>query len=277
MSRVKLSVLLSVVVLMLVYVSTGCTQEYELKYKLPKGTTFTLKTSATEEQISDQMGQEVVININRNSESAVDVLSLDDKTGMTLSYEYTKRVTESDGPMGLNSTDYLDLLGKKVKFIINSTGHASGFEGFEELPEITSPNGQTTSGDDFIRGIKNLFPKMPEKTVKIGETWTDNQESEAGSLKTMTNFTYKTVEDVKKDGFDCLKIEIVYTQTVKGTLDQNGMEIALDIKGEGSGVMYFGYKKGMVIYSENTLKSEGTAEVEAGIAGTGSVAGVDGL
>jgi len=249
-----------------VLVSFGMAQEYTLKYNLARGTKFTLTNESSEETIQEVMGNEMVVNSNSSSVSKCVVLSADEEAGIKIEYEFADRKSESETPQGASSVDFSELIGKKVKFLLSGIGEASGFEGFDELPEITHESGQTIGKDRFINSIKNLFPKLPEKPVKIGESWTRTQEDDVpmpdgGALKSKTDFTYTLLEEVKKDGLDCLKIGISFTQTVSGEFEQMGMPIVMEMKGKGDDVMYFAHKKGMLVSYEDESSSEGMADV----------------
>ena len=132
---------------------------------------------------------------------------------------------------------------------------------------IEQPNGQNIDKDAYIKTIKNLFKKMPDKPVKRGSTFAYSQESEipmsGGGLVVTTDYNYKFLEEIKKDGFDCIKIEVKITQKTEGEFEQRGNKITMSEIGQGSSSLYFAYKKGMLISGEETITSEGTAELDA--------------
>jgi len=265
MKKVKLLIPLLIVFTLVILVSVSSAQEYNLKYNLAKGTKFSLKASSNSDQIQEAMGNENSITAVSSSESNCTVITTDDNTGFTLEYEYVKRTNEREGPMGGASDDYSELSGKKVKFVLSPNGQVSNFEGFENLPVIERDNGEKIDKDRYIAGVKNIFPKLPEKTVKIGDTWTDTSEDitpmGGGSLKATTNYTYKLLEAAQKDGKECLKIERKYTRTTAGDIEQQGMSITMSLKADGTDIIYFDHKNGVLLNIDMSSSSEGEADI----------------
>ncbi len=238
---------------------------YELKYQLAKGTKITMISSGELNSVMDQMGTEVVSDIFYEGEDIFVVLSADKEKGLTMEYEFGERSQDVDGPMGSDSTDFSDLIGKKVEFILLPNGKAEGFEGFDVLPEITSSTGDELNEETYILGIKTTFPLLPDGPVKIGDTWTDNQVMDIPQgnsiLKLENNLTYKLIEETEKDGFDCLKIEITGTSRLNGDFEQGGMALYIEREGTSTGTLYFAYKEGMLISLESESLDEGIINV----------------
>ena len=109
-----------------------------------------------------------------------------------------------DSMMGSDSTDFSDLVGQKVKFVLLPNGKVESFEGFDALPVITTGSGDEMNEETYILSVKTTFPLLPDKPVKFGDTWTDNQVMDipVGSyiLNSENSFTYTLIEEVKKDG-----------------------------------------------------------------------------
>ena len=54
---------------LLLFASVSSAQEYKLRYKLEKGTKFSISSSSSVEEIVEQMGNEMVTTIKSNSEN----------------------------------------------------------------------------------------------------------------------------------------------------------------------------------------------------------------
>jgi len=243
---------------------------YELKYQMKPGTKFVMQSTGTTESVTDQMGTEVVADIIGGSEDTYVVLSFDKDKGMTIELEMGERTQDISSDMGSTTTDFSELIGKKAKFVLLPNGEAEGFEGFDELPEVTTGTGETLTKDLYILGVKDTFPKLPDKPVKIGDTWNDVQGNDVplggGTLRSDSDTTYKLIEEVKKDGFDCLKIEVTSTDKLSGDFEQQGTPLSLERDTTTKAVMYFAYKKGMFLLYEAESKAEGVIFVpSAGI------------
>ncbi len=238
---------------------------YELKYQLAEGTKITIISSGELNSIMDQMGTEVIVDSYGEAEDIFVVLSSDKEKGLTLEYEFGKRSQDMLSSEGSDSTDFSDLIGKKVQFVLLPNGKAEGFEGFENLPEITSSGGGELNEETYILGVKTTFPLLPDKPIKFGDTWTDTQVMDipqGGSvLVSEYNFTYTLIEETEKDGFDCLKIEVTGTSRLSGDFEQGGMALYIEREETSTGTLYFAYKEGMIISSESESLGEGIINV----------------
>jgi hypothetical protein len=234
---------------------------YELKYQLKPGTKFVIVSTGETESVTDQMGTEVVASITGDGEDTYTVLSADKEKGLTIELEIGERTQDISSDMGSASTDFSELIGKKAKFVLLPNGEAADFEGFDELPEVTTGSGETLTKDLYILGVKDTFPKLPDKPVKIGDTWKDVQGHDvplgSGTLRSDSDYTYKLIEEVEKDGYDCLKIEVMGTDNLSGDFEQQGTPLSLERDTTTKAVLYFAYKKGMFILYEAESKAEG--------------------
>jgi hypothetical protein len=108
---------------------------------------------------------------------------------------------------------------------------------------------------------------LPERPVKFGDTWTEIDEQEIpaseGKFKIVSDSTYRLIEEVKKDGFDCVKIEVTSTATTTGSGETQGMPFTLEREAHATEVIYFAYKKGMYISREGSSKQEGIVSFES--------------
>jgi hypothetical protein len=238
-----------------------------LTYHPEAGTKFTIVSTATSEIVMNQMGTEVVVNVEGEGEDSYEVISVDNEAGITFELEYREKSDNVESPAGSGSTDYSELVGKKAIFVVSPLGKTSGFEGFENLPEITTALQETTNKDQYISGVKAIFPMLPGKAVKFGDTWTETDEREipasGGKFKIVSNVTYKLIEEAKKDGFDCVKIEATGTIKTTGSGETEGMSFTLEREANATEIIYFAYRKGMYISREGSSKQEGIVNFES--------------
>lgn len=234
---------------------------YELKYQLKPGTKFVMVSTGTTESVTDQMGTEVVANIESEGTDTYVVLSSDKEKGMSLELEMGERTQDISSDMGSASADFSELVGKKVKFVLLSDGEVEGFEGFDELPEVTTASGDVLTKDLYILGVKGSFAKLPDKPVKFGDTWSDVQGEDVplggGTLRSDNETVYTLVEEVEKDGYACLKIEFTDKSKLSGDFEQQGQLLTLDRETTTKGNLYFAYEIGMFVLYETEAKAEG--------------------
>jgi hypothetical protein len=238
---------------------------YVLQYHMDKGTEFTISSHSTLKSVTDQMGTEVVADIKGTGENHFAVTSKDKEKGLEVELEFVNATQEVESQMGSASTDYSKLLGKKVKFSLNPTGIVKNMEGFDQLPSITTASGETLTEELYKLGIRATFFNLPTKPVKIGDEWAENDTTEiplgGKTLISENQTTYKVVEEVKKDGYDCVKIESSGIQNLSGEIEQNGQPLEIERETISSGTIYFAYQKGMFLQIEASSEAEGLITV----------------
>lgn len=244
------------------------TQEFSLRYKLDKNTSFTINSKSREEQTMDMsaMGQGEIETVNNTEiEYLFNVNSIDSEGKMDLGAEYKKYTKKSEGNTMVPDPDYSPLIGKKVSFILSKYGEASGFKGFDELPVINLGMQGNTNSDTFIESFKMLFGKLPESPKKIGDTWNNVAEMESKGrglpLKTKTNSTYTLIEETDFEGIKCLKVGVKFTYTITGSGEQMGNQMAFNGEGKGEGFVLFDYNRGIFLSNETTTDMEMTVTV----------------
>jgi hypothetical protein len=236
---------------------SGPAKNYELKYNLTKNSKFTLTVETTGNQIIEQCGENVEAKINSKGKYFFNVLGIDNEGNMKVGVEYKDRSFLLDHPMGPLKTDYSPLLGYKVNFLISPRGYTSGFEGFNDLPPINRELKGVMTKDDHIKTFKNMFPVLPGISKEIGDSWTENTTIEVDNEEKNITSTYTLLDEIKTNGYDCLKIKIQKDIKESGISEQNGMEIERELEGEGESILFFAYKEGIIIKIEDLTSLEG--------------------
>ncbi len=243
---------------------------YDLQYQLDEGTKFVFESSGEVNSVTDQMGTEVVADIYGDAEDIYVVVASNKDKGLTLELEFGDRSQDVDSAAGSDSTDFSELIGEKVKFVLLPNGKVEGFEGFGDLPEISTVTGEELNVDTYELGVKATFPLLPDRPIKIGDAWTDNQildiPSGGSILKLENNTTYTLIEETVKDGYDCLKIEMKGTSKLSGDFEQGGTPLTIERDSTSTGTLYFAHKEGMFISTDSESIAEGIIHVpSAGI------------
>jgi len=238
---------------------------YVLQYQMEKGTEFTISSKSTMKSVTDQMGTEVVADINGTGQNNFVVKSKDAKKGLEIELEYINATQEVESQQGSASTDYSKLLGKTVIFNLFPTGKVENMVGFAQLPSITTATGEALNEDLYKLGVQATFFNLPSKPVKIGDDWSEMDTTKiplgGGTLTSENKSTYKVVEEVKKDGYDCLKIETTGIQNLSGEFEQNGTPLSIERETKSSGIIYFAYQLGMFLSLDVKAEAEGLITV----------------
>ena len=146
---------------------------------------FTYALSSDFEMSMDMMGNTMVTTTKEAVEIGFNVKSSDLINGTDIECEIIKRTEDVESPMGDQGTDFSKLFGKKAEFKLMPNGLQTAHNGFDLLPVVTNA-GAEHKEKHYKSMINGFFPKLPQKKVKIGDTWTytetDFQPMPAGEL-----------------------------------------------------------------------------------------------
>ena len=134
-----------------------------------------------------------------------------------------------------------------------------------KMPDINPEENKVlgrTAPDDYLHRICTLFPRLPEKEVEIGDSWTARVEEEypaygGAKSKITAEYTYKILGEEKREGYDCLKIEMNYEQTTKSEGERRGRPFKYEMGGKGKEIIYFAYKEGIFISKKGNYNPDG--------------------
>lgn len=239
---------------------------FVLEYRIDEGAEFNVILTGKHHNERTVLGNDIVSNSEDLIEYAFKVKSVDED-GMRLEFEYRNRTHQTDDPQFPAGPDFSGLIGKKAEFTLSKTGETSGFSGFEDFPAILIPDeGKSLVAAQYTNEFRHLFPRLPEKPVAIGESWSDVDEFDEaagdGTVPLTISYTYTLLEETRKDGHDCLKIRGDYVVDLQGPLSTGGLELGLTLNGTGTETVFFALEKGMFLSQESRSQVEGTADNE---------------
>ena len=238
--------------------------EYNPKYELSVGSTFSLVTSSSNRFSQQFGGTEMAVT----SRSAVTYFAQVDSVtsdGMVLSLEYRDRKLTTDNPEATGSVDFAPLLGKKVSALLSPQGGLSRFAGFDALPEIAMGAGETVDRERYVSELKQVFPTLAAGAVSPGDKWTGEQivkepMGAEGSTSVTVSTTYTLVGETVVRGVDCLEIDSQFIVSVKGQGVTQGSPFSLKMNGSGTAKIYFAHGRGMLLEMSGKSSTEGTIE-----------------
>jgi len=224
-----------------------------LAYQFPEGKTVTYRQTSTETQTVEAMGQQ---QTSQNSSviefSAKQKSSKDGQFALGVTINALK-ITE-DSQQGTSSADTSADVGKSFDMVVSRLGKEIDASGASAIQYELGPNGKRNLAGNF----QTFFPDLPEKPVKIGDTWPseDNVTEQVGSNEIRINLkNVHTLEGFETvDGFGCVRIKTVVKGTMAGEIDQGGVGLSINANIEGTDTWYFAIKEGIFV----KLDSKGT-------------------
>jgi hypothetical protein len=151
--------------------------------------------------------------------------------------------------------DLEDVIGKSFNFTLSKLGIELEFSGAKD---ITYNYGMGES-KSISSDIQAFFPDLPDHPVKPGDSWesTDNIVEETQDSKMTMQFnninTFEKLEEM--NGYDCMKVNVVFTGTMNGKGMEEGMDLVTTGEIGGTATWYYAYKEG--IFVSNLVEGTG--------------------
>jgi len=157
------------------------------------------------------------------------------------------------------------IVGKSFELILSPYGKELEYSGAEKLRiEIATGDTKNIASD-----IAAFFPDLPDHPVKPGDSWKSIDEVRDGNDSKETILVFDNINTFDKletyMGYDCMKINVLFTGTIEGEGTQEGMDLVTTGKVQGTGTWYYAYKEGIFVSSS----VEGTGETETLVTGEG--------
>ena len=233
-----------------------------LAYKLAPGAKLVYKTSGTQTQDLDMMGQTMStvsgtsmdLTINGKAPKDGNLVLGVTIDGMTLSVQ---------SPQGDVTPDLGGILGKSFDLVLSPLGKEIDVSGAAAFQVDMGQAGRR----DLTSNFQAFFPDLPDHAVKIGDKWPSEdaivQKSDQGDIH--VNFKNDNTLDGFEtiDGRECARIKVAIKGTLSGALNQAGTAVVLDAKLDGTETWYFDAKAGVYVKSEMRATLSGSISVES--------------
>lgn len=234
-----------------------------LNYRLNPDQVWKYQVNSTENTNMEQMGRTIDVESNKLLEYMVRGNGLDEQKNFvsTVTIDTLSVVTKGMGSE--RSVDLSPLIGKSFGLTFSPKGDELEFSGVDTLVvDFGMMQGGKQNAKNFFRTI---FPDLPEKPVKIGETWTDKDTltmDQSGMKMNVNSDGKHTLEGLETiDGIECLKISSKTTGVMDGAGQTMGMDMNFEGDLEGKSTWYFAYKKGTFVKVEEEGFMEGTIAI----------------
>lgn len=230
-----------------------------MKYAYAEGQEMQYKNTFTFEQKMDVMDQEFLITAEGDQLLHMKAVPSD---GPDQDFTVTVKEMRSDinSPQGKMTADISEVIDKPFQITVSALGKELDFAEAEAL-SIAYKTGETRS---IASDIQAFFPDLPDHPVKVGDVWesseTVTEKSRSGEMVLDINNlnTFEKLEEY--NGYDCMKISVVFSGTMNGNGEEQGMTLKTTGKLDGSATWYYAYKEGLFV--GQTLNGMGKTTTE---------------
>jgi hypothetical protein len=233
-----------------------------LEYKMPAGRVLTYQSKSEETQVMEVMGQSMDTQSTNTSSVTFAAKGLKDKNflmAVTIDEIAANVASSAQGDM---SPDMSSVKGKSFDMVLSPLGSEVDVSGAEA---ITFTVGAETG--NLSSRFKTFFYDLPEKPVKIGDTWpsSSSTEEKTGAMNIRIDLQYvNTVEGFETvDGMECARIASQVTGAISGTGNQQGMDLTISGTSKGKDVWYFAVKEGIYVKAVSDSTSQVSIDVSA--------------
>ncbi len=221
-----------------------------LKYQMPENQNLKYYMSSKSSQDLEAAGKSIKIDTDETrhfSVRAAGKIKDGFKVGLTIDSMKLKLGT----PRGEISPDMSGVVGKSFIFTFSDLGKETDF------PEGESIQYELYSGkkQSVITGFHALFPDLPQRPIRIGDTWitADTVVEKSGDFGIEMVFISENKLDrvMKIDGKKCVVINGVVTGSVNGKGQEEGVDLVTTATITGTDTWYFAYNEGIFVRMES--------------------------
>ncbi len=233
---------------------------YTLKYSTEAGKTFNYSVSGSGEQEIDAMGNIQSVTSTSDGKATVKVVkAAGGKITFDMSFTEMSAIQESD--MDSQDADLSESIGTSL---ILETGERGENPNLTNVKDLPVPEGNPVP---LSVGLMGLVIELPDKPVKINDTWTSIQkldfETAVGTVTSETNYNFTLAGTEQKNGFDCVKITGKAEGKSTGSAVAQGMDFDMEIEDNSTFTIFFAHKEGVIVELEGNTNSEIIADIAA--------------
>ena len=229
-------------------------KSYKLSLSNDKGKHLKYEYSFNINRIQEVSGSER--EIDRKTEAVIDyaVEGFDEEGNVVVTLTFDSLTMWARNPEREYFGDTRKSISVPVHFTLDKRGKVIKSEGLDDLPTVPELN---------LRGewdLVSFFFQLPEEKVKMGDTWTGEWMwvpiGSQGTRKNVFQTTYQLVDEVRKRGYDCLKIKTTTKEIISGKSQYGDREIEESGEIDLTGEIFFAYKEGILV-EKSYIEDEG--------------------
>ena len=109
-------------------------------------------------------------------------------------------------------------------------------------------------GSDIKNIFFNLYPKFPKHKLKVGDSWTQKQETPQSQIGVVIESQYTLSRIEEREGYNCAVIDSTISMSIKGGDQKTKMNMKGN--GKGKGTTYFAYEKGFLVNTQVEIEMD---------------------
>lgn len=243
------------ITILLVACKEGSKEVYTLKMRLAKGDVFNNTLDVDMDMSIKMAGMEQKMKMKMNTGSRFEVL---DSTAaaqkLKMTYTSMKMTADMGAASDMVNTDSIlnatisKAVGKSLILTMENKKitNVSGMDSIrfnEGDPAANAMLDKMFTAENMNQTFGMLFNMYPDKPVKPGDSWERENEMEMGgslNMKVKTTYTLVAV----KDGL--AELDVNGKIDSKGSMNQGGMNVGIDMKGTQKGKVYLNQETGYI-------------------------------
>lgn len=263
--RMKGTWLLPAVALLAIAVLAGCAgkgkKESEVwAYAMPEGKTLVYTKSEDVVQGMEIMGQAMEMTFEKDLGFTMTPAG-GEGADLMAEVTITSLTASMSSPQGDFDADGAPAIDKSFMMTFSGMGKEIDVSGAEDITFSQGPQGDRSLHADFAA----FLPDLPGMPVKVGDTWTSEDEI---TVKEQTTELLLTFENLNTfvgfetiGGMNCARVEAVVTGTMTGTGEQMGAPLTFEGTAEGTETWYFAVDEGVYVKGTTNLVTNATVTV----------------
>ena len=230
-----------------------------LRYGLPDPVRATYTASDTVVITVDALGQSLELAVRSSATYGATFSGAPERVRVTLGIEALS--AEVSVPMAEPIRMDESLVSGELVFALDPAG---------DVDVMSSPD-VTETGGEFFSGVAlahSLFPGLPGREAKVGDSWVDTVSFEMGSGEAVSSqhdvLEYTVRGEVRRDGRSLVEIGFAGTSEGSQTLSFGVMQVRQTTELQVDGTLFWDPARGLV--RERTMRAVGTGSVRVPIA-----------
>ena len=241
-----------------IYSQSGAA-EVKLTYNYPAGTGVNYMVSTVMAQVMDIQGQTMQNDVNSAFGFSVrGAGNQDANLKLEIVIDTLGQTTMS--PMGGSGGAVSDVKGKSCFVVVSPDGKMIDLTGAEEFKYVVDGTGESNLG----QALADFFPRLPDKPVKAGDTWTVQDsvmsKSPSSSMKIVFKSEYRLESIENTDGVEIAKISINNEGKIAQSISAQGMDLYLSGPFTSTSDFTFAVKEGY--FQQQTINMKMTGDLE---------------